>query len=1130
MIIGPAVSPTLIGRRDSFERATYDRVSGGDGNAPVPQVVREILVERDLAQAIDSFAATHGSSERAVVAAGLAAVLARYGGEGTLRLALHPPAAPSRIGVAYQPPSRALIAVRGSESFVDLLRHIDAGVADAGGDVDADSDGATDAVTGALPGFRDVLVLWSETDASRAEQVASVAELSAARDVTFAWDRRGDARVLIVAYSPWVYGDAMIERMAAHIGTALRVGVHAPEATLASIRLAAEGERLVHASWNATGATWSGPLDVASLAADALAAHAQHPALAFGGQTLTYAEVEARTAKLARYLRARGVGRETLVGIFVERSPDMIVSVLAVQRAGGSYLPIDPAYPRDRIAYMLGDSGAPLVVTQHALRDKLPADGAAALVSLDDDADEIARATPLRAQPLDPSQRAYLIYTSGSTGKPKGVEVEHRNVVNFLNGMQSAVRLGVGDTLIALAPLAFDISTLDMFLPLLGGARTIIAPRETATSPKALMALMEASGVTHMQATPSTWRMLVDAGWRGRAGLVALCGGEALPAPLARELLARGLTVWNLYGPTEATVWATMTPITDATPPITIGRPMPNVQTWILDDSGDLAPIGVLGELCIGGGGVARGYLGRPELTAERFVEHHDPLTGERTRIYRTGDLARYDQSGNIEFVGRVDSQVKLRGYRIELGEVEAALAALAGVRAAAAVVREDRPGDPHLAAYVTLDEGTSVSPAALRRALLDVLPAYMVPDSIGVLHALPLSSNGKIDRRALGTLPPAAAGGEHVAPRTTLEARITRIWEEVLGIAPIGVTDDFFALGATSLGAGRVFERIERELGASLPLSPIFQAPTIERLAALVEHAPRRQWETLVPMQTAGTRTPIFCVHGGGGTIVHFQLLARRLGNDQPFYGFQLRGLYGDVAPLGSVAEMAAHNITEMKSVQPEGPYVLAGYCFGILVAFEMAQQLTRAGERVALVVGINGGTPDYIRRHGRPRHITWVDAVERPTSRVGRAVLAVKRVKWALEPANLAPIRRARGVARRTKLRSIRLLARLHAAAGRPLPERIRGEGVYEVCHWAEEHYRAAPFDGRMLLFTAPELFRERDIGWGALVRGELMIEELPGHHETQRNAMYEPAVALVARRIEAELERVLGAPAPR
>jgi thioesterase domain-containing protein len=439
--------------------------------------------------------------------------------------------------------------------------------------------------------------------------------------------------------------------------------------------------------------------------------------------------------------------------------------------------------------------------------------------------------------------------------------------------------------------------------------------------------------------------------------------------------------------------------------------------------------------------------------------------------------------------------------------------------------VREDRPGDPHLAAYVTLDDGTSVSPAAVRRALLDVLPAYMVPDSIGVMHALPLSTNGKIDRRALASLPPTPAGGEHVLPRTPLEAQLVRIWEDVLGIAPIGVTDDFFALGATSLGAGRVFERIERELGATLPMSPIFVAPTVERLAALVEQASSRRWQTLVPMQTEGTRTPIFWVHGGGGTIVHFQLLARRLGADQPFYGFQLRGLYGDAAPLATVEEMAAHDIRELRTVQPHGPYVLAGYCFGILVAFEMARQLEREGERVALVIGINGGTPGYIRRYGRPRHVTWHDPVATPATRAGRAVLAMKRVKWALEPANLAPQKRLRGAARRTKLRTLRQLVRLCAAIDRPIPDAIRGEGVYEACHWAEAHYRPDRHDVRMLLFTAPELFRTRDLGWGELVGGELIVEQLPGHHETQRDAMYEPMVARVAERIRTELERALG-----
>ena len=844
--------------------------------------------------------------------------------------------------------------------------------------------------------------------------------------------------------------------------------------------------------------------------------HAAAVAVQCGDEQLTFAELDRRADRLGGYLAAHGVTCESLVAVFLERSVDMYVAVLGIQRAGGAYLPIDPAYPVDRIAFMLADSGAAVVVTHEALRTSLP-QTSAHVVSLDRDRAAIAGAALASPPPADPHRLAYTIYTSGSTGRPKGVSIEHGSVLNLLDGISDLLTIGAGDTLIALAPLAFDMSVLDVYLPLTTGARIVVASRATATNPKALVALMESCEVTHMQATPSAWRMLVEAQWNGQPGLTAIAGGEALPPALADHLLDRVGALWNLYGPTEATVWATAHRVTRRDERPTIGRPMRNVSTYVLDADRRPVPAGVVGDLFIGGDGLARGYLHRPDLTAERFIANPvDPL--DSPRIYHTGDVARLRDDGCIEFLGRSDQQVKLRGYRIELGEVESALERQRAIQAAVVTVREDTAGDPRLIAYVVGAPGDAVVPDAARRALLATLPAYMVPDAVVVLDALPLNANGKVDRGALPrpAAVPRSNGGDAVAPRTPIEARLAAIWEDVLDLRPIGVTDDFFDLGATSIAAARVFDRIERELGADLPLSPLFAAPTIERLAALIERgSDGARWSSLVPVQPNGTKTPLFFVHGGAGTILHFHALARRLGDDQPLYGLQMRGLYGDVPPNLTVEAMADHYIAELRSVQPHGPYAIGGYCFGAIVAYEMAQRLTKLGERVAVLASINGPSPAYIKRFGGPRNITVPEPVA-PPDLPGRLIFAVKRTWWT--------VRWQAQWAGREGIRNRFFDARtwLYGTLRRRLPDAWRRLAIYRICHVAEKTYRARPYAGSLLVFHGAGLYRRDDLGWATLVGGELQSHESPGFHETQRDAMFEPHVAAIAETLSGELHR--------
>jgi len=456
--------------------------------------------------------------------------------------------------------------------------------------------------------------------------------------------------------------------------------------------------------WNDTAAPVP-DVGVAELVAAQMALTPGRPAVTFGTTTLTFAGLDRRSARLARRLAALGVGPDVLVGLYLERSVEMVATLLAVARAGGAYVPLDPDFPPDRIAFMLADCRAPVIVTQAGLARALPASGAQLLL-VDDDGD--VDAAPAG---IGPDGLAYVIYTSGSTGRPKGVEVPNRALVNFLTAMSERPGLGPDDVLVAVTTLSFDIAGLELWLPLVTGAHVMVASRAEASDPQRLIRLLDDAGATVMQATPATWRMLVEAGWKGRAGLTALCGGEALPVALADQLLDRGVDLWNLYGPTETTIWSTALHVTGRGQAVTIGRPLPNTTLHILDPDLAPVPVGVAGELHIGGAGLARGYLGRPDLTAERFIAHpFDPTPG--AFVYKTGDLARWRPDGEVEYLGRLDHQVKVRGFRVECGEVEAALEAHPAVRAAVVVARDDA-----LVAYVVPAATPATDPSSLGRA-----------------------------------------------------------------------------------------------------------------------------------------------------------------------------------------------------------------------------------------------------------------------------------------------------------------------------------------------------------------------------------------------------------------------------
>jgi amino acid adenylation domain-containing protein len=532
----------------------------------------------------------------------------------------------------------------------------------------------------------------------------------------------------------------------------------------------------------------------------------------------------------------------------MERSLEMVIALLGILKAGGAYVPLDPTYPRERLAYVMGDAQVKVVLTEADLASWFPANQAH-LVHLDKAGDLLVRESE-----VDPNcgvrgeDRAYVIYTSGSTGRPKGVEIPHRAVVNFLSSMREQPGMTEKDILLAVTTISFDIAGLEIYLPLTTGARAVIASREIAADGSRLSRYIDETRATAMQATPATWQMLLNAGWQGRKQLKILCGGEAVTGELAAELLERAESVWNLYGPTESTIWSTLWRVEPEKRSVPIGRPIANTEIYILDGHLQPVPLGVPGELHIGGAGLAHGYLNRPELTAKKFIP--TPFSDDPgARLYKTGDLVRYRADGNIEYLGRLDYQVKIRGFRIELGEIESVLLQHPAIAETVVVAREEQPGDKRLVAYIVSQQTFSPTAQELLTYLKQKLPDYMIPSTFVTLDALPLTPNGKIDRNALPA-PNHAVCGPHpgmTAPRTAAEELVAQIWSDIIGVEQIGIHDNFFELGGHSLLAIRVISHLRDVFNVELPLNSLFENPTIEALLSkIVEILGRPQVEAI--------------------------------------------------------------------------------------------------------------------------------------------------------------------------------------------------------------------------------------------------------------------------------------------
>ena len=813
-------------------------------------------------------------------------------------------------------------------------------------------------------------------------------------------------------------------------------------------------------------------------------------AVVCGHNQLSYSELNARANQLAHYLRKRGVSRNSRVGICLERSLDFAVALIGVLKAGGTCVPLDPKYPDDRLAYMMENVAASIVLTETGLLKAAIPQGTQ-VVFLSAEREQIS--ANVRSNPnvgSVPSDIAYVIYTSGSTGRPRGVLLPHVGLVNYTLGAVEQFAIRPGDRMLQFCSISFDAALEEIYATWAAGATLVFRDDNVSLEPSEFLHWVAQQRITIMDLPTAYWHEWVYAlpelsqKVPPSLRLVIVGGEKAFPEAYStwHKFVGNKIRWINTYGPAEASVVATTyepkLQAGEVAPEVLpIGRPVANARVYLLDSDLNPVPVGVPGELHIGGLGVAAGYLNLPELTQQKFIRDifsDDP----GARMYKTGDLAKYLPNGEIEFVGRRDNQVKIRGFRIEPGEIESVLSKHPGVDENAIVVREDSTGSKRLVGYVVRNS-ESVVESDLRRHVQAQLPEYMVPSGFVFLNSMPLTPNGKIDRRALAALKVESTPVVTTLPTDPLQQELVGIWEELLGRKPIGIRENFFDLGGHSLLAARLMHRIKQVHGKSLPLAAVLQAPTIEKLASVLRGDFSQHWSSLVAIQPEGSKPPFFCVHGVGGNVVGFHELAKRMKPDFPFYGFQSQGLDGKSRLYTTVQEMAAHYLEEIRAIQTNGPYHVGGFSMGGLVAYEMAHQLVASGEEVGLVVlfdtyatnpkSVNESLKDLLL------HPTWAH---------------IKRL-----PSEL-----------RKKIRRTWI--------GIRLPDYLKK--VMRTNAQAAEQYVLRPYSGKLILLRAGDSWRVADDPYAAWTQfvTELETIQIRGTH---MEILREPNVSTLAERLK-------------
>ncbi|HBK46189.1 MAG TPA: non-ribosomal peptide synthetase, partial [Xanthomonadaceae bacterium] len=909
-------------------------------------------------------------------------------------------------------------------------------------------------------------------------------------DLSLCLQPGGDAWQAVFEYDTGLFLRASIERIADAFGHLFEELVRSPDTGFDALPLLSPAQRgQVVSEFNRTDAEYPRDQSLHALFRAQVARVPDAIALSAPGVRLSYAELDARSDQLAAALMTLGVGAEACIGLCMERGPDMIVALLGILKAGAAYLPLMPGTPVERIALQLGDAGAPLLLAMHATRAGLQGCG----VPLHCIEDLLERA-PAVVQMPDASGAgdalAYVMYTSGSTGEPKGVMVGHRAVAR-LAMCPDYLDLASPQTFLALAPLAFDASTFEIWTALLNGHRLAIAPPHQLSTDE-LAAVLEQERVTTLWLTAGLFHLMVDHALPALGRLNnLLAGGDVLsPAHVRRLLDAHpGVRLINGYGPTENTTFSCCHVIEEAVAgSIPIGRPVANSRAYVLDRARRPVPVGVPGELYVGGDGVARGYLGRPAQTAERFLpDPFSPRAG--ARMYRTGDQARWLPDGTLQFLGRRDGQVKLRGFRVELGEIEAILATHPGVEQVV-VTPYGEPAAIRLAAYVVPRPGRRVEQPELRAFLQTRVPDYMVPAVFVGLDSLPLTANGKIDRRALPDPRTGAhiSGAGHVPPRSAIERVLAGIWERVLGYAPAGAADNFFERGGHSLSAVQAIALASEALGMAIPVRLLFQHPSIEDLARQLEGGEASACPvSVVPFRTTGQAPALFCFHALFASALFYAELARNLGGEQPVYGLQTPGLYGEEAPATCMAALVARHIDAIRAVQPKGPYRLAGYCVGGTIALETARRLQAEGESVERLVLIDSFRPapgGALPPEDPEQRLALF--VEDLVQRAGGDGASESASILALAPSERIDV--AMVWARRAKV----------------LPSDITGPDAFvawmhaslanEIAYVTHE---IAPYAGRLLFLRAQRHDVDPVAQWRGILTGNVEVVDVPGDH---------------------------------
>ena len=930
--------------------------------------------------------------------------------------------------------------------------------------------------------------------------------------------KRHDGWHLSCEYNTDLYESRTVSRLLVHFRNLLCAVIGDPTCRISALPILDDDERrTILIDWNRTAICQPPHRSVSQLFEAQAARTPDAVALVCGDATLTYRQLNLESDRLARRLKKRVRGRNQCIGVLLDRTVYLVAALLAVHKAGFAYVPLDPRNPTERLKHIVADAGLAGLLTDREPDLELQLDSVA-IILLDDNAaaDEMS---PISLDDIqEPDDLAYVIYTSGSTGKPKGVEITQLSLVNLLLAMISRPGLAQNDVLLAVTTVSFDIAALELFLPLLVGARIMLATEEDVTDGLRMNLLIERYGVTVMQATPSGWRLLLEAGFHSRPAFRMLIGGESLKRDLANRLLEGGGELWNMYGPTETTIWSSCTRIEPGTGSITVGGPIDNTQFYVLDESETPVPVGVSGMLCIGGLGVARRYHNKPQLTAEKFITNR---FGEG-RIYLTGDLARWDPDGRIQILGRIDHQIKLRGFRIEPGEIEAALISHPDIAEAVVVLGTEGNGEGALWAYVVPKKGQSNTGGAviaeLRVSLAESLPGYMCPASITLLDAMPLTSSGKIDRLSLPRPKLVQTGVEYdLQPMTDVERRLTEIWSTVLGVPVTDKLANFFEIGGHSLLAIRLLARIDAEFGRRFSLATLFKAPRLIEQAELLNRNDTRDYDfrQVVQLQAGGTKQALIAINNTG----IYYTLSKRLGSDRPFTTLQLfdPSLPAESLPT-SFEDIAAGYVHLIRRIQPEGPYALLGWCIAGSLAFEIAQQLCRSGQQVSQLILVDTYVPGYLSRLSPLRRILANYSHRWQLIALDWSRVRSKRQGLSVFLGNRAIVKRMLTFIGRLPA-DAELVRNVHGRA--PAPD-VYDQWLLNYLLEAAERYEPRRYSGKITIFRSAEepggRFLDFKMGWGAFAGGGVDVIEIEGDHFIM---FQDPSVTRMAQRISAALD---------